>query len=541
MNTQLLIGGTKNWGINVESGGQLLIISAQVSYCDRGIVLQGSSYCDFASPTAVQWWRNDGKSVDITHNSTGIYCGGAYQGTLIVNHTSQNADKMNFEYNTWGIFSEGHSGSITINNARMAFNGWAIYTHGNMNINNVNGAFNAKGIVNDGGTVNFNGGGFYSNSSDLKENGVYNASGTVNMRGGSVYNHSVGIWNAGIINMSNGIVGENTTGIQNYGTTNFTGGTFRNGNIGIENFGTCTMSGGQATGYSWGVRNLATFNISGGTINNNSNHGIVNQRADNMTGQTYMTGGNVTGNASYDIYHEKSDTDPSGAVYGGLRIERNDTVNSKIFLAAYNNYIYTGSNTPTITNITLGDVHLERNVIRTANTNFATAMNGKITVKNKGGYYTKANATDHSNYVVLWTNYTVTTQHKTKDGKTLDTTTKTYEYKQDYTTEPKTIEGYVLSETPSNSTGTTKGNTTVIYYYEEDANIAKVIYEDLLSGVVSAKYWYNANSQNFNGGGTNFANGQIFEDYGYYRVLVINGVGLQKEITFTLNKDSVKK
>lgn len=149
MNILLLIGGTRNWGINVEDGGQLLVVSGRVTYCDRGIVLQGNSYCDLASSTAVSWWGNDGKNVDINNNSVGIYCGGAYRGTLIVNHTSQNADKMNFEYNTWGIYSEGHSGSITIYNARMAFNGWAIYTFGNMNINNVNGAFNARGIVND--------------------------------------------------------------------------------------------------------------------------------------------------------------------------------------------------------------------------------------------------------------------------------------------------------------------------------------------------------------------------------------------------------
>ena len=166
-----------------------------------------------------------------------------------------------------------------------------------------------------GGTVNFDSGSFYSNASDLKEYGIYNNSGTVNVRGGNLYNHNVGIFNNGTINISNGTIGENTIGIQNYGVTNFTNGTFRTGTIGIENFGTCTMSGGQVTGYSWGVRNLATFNISNGTINNNSAHGIVNQRADNMTGQVYMTGGNVTGNTNYDIYHEKSDTDPAGAVY----------------------------------------------------------------------------------------------------------------------------------------------------------------------------------------------------------------------------------
>lgn len=360
------------------------------------------------------------------------------------------------------------------------------------------------------------------------------------MRGGSVYNDNVGIWNAGTINMSNGTVGDCTTGIENYGTINFTGGTLANGTYGVQNFSTCSMSGGTINGFLTGVRNLANFNISGGNISNNSVYGIVNEASNTFTGQVYMTGGNVGNNTKYDIYHGKADTDGAGAVYGGLRIERNDTVNSSIFLAGYDNYIYTGNNTPQINSITLADTHLERLIIRTSNTNYASTMNGKINVKNKGGYYTKANATGHSNYVVLWTNYTVTTKHQTKDGKILDTSTKTYEYKQKYTTEPKTIEGYVLSETPSNASGTTNGNTTVIYYYTEDANVAKVTYEDLLSGVVSAKYWYNANSESFSGSGTNFSNGTVFENYGYYKVTVINGVGLEKTITFTLNKDSVK-
>ena len=140
--------GTKNWGINVEPGGQLLIESGQVCYCDRGIVIQGNSYCDFASNTAVAWWGNTGKNVDIIHNNIGIYVGGAFCGTLIINHTSQQTDKMNFEHNSWGIFSEAHAGSINIIRARMVYNGWAIFSYGNMSINNVNGAYNTRGIVN---------------------------------------------------------------------------------------------------------------------------------------------------------------------------------------------------------------------------------------------------------------------------------------------------------------------------------------------------------------------------------------------------------
>lgn len=390
-----------------------------------------------------------------------------------------------------------------------------------------------------GGTVNFDSGSFYSNPSDLKEYGIYNNSGTINVRGGNVYNDNVGIWNAGTINMSNGTVGECTTGIENYGTVNLSGGNVNYGTYGIQNYGNCTMSGGNINGFLTGVRNLANFNISGGNITNNSVYGIVNEASNTFTGQVYMTGGNVSGNTKYDIYHGKSDTDGAGAVYGGLRIERNDTVNSSIYLAAYDNYIYTGSSTPQLNSITLADNHLERLIIRSANTTNASTMVNKINVKNKGSYYCKDNATGHSSYVVLWTNYTVTTQHKTKDGKTLDTTTKTYEYKENYTTEPKTFEGYILSETPSNATGSIKGNITVVYYYKDDTNVAVVNYKDLLSGITSAKYWYNDDNESFAGNGTDFADGMVFESYGYYKIIVENGVGLQKELTFSLNKDSI--
>lgn len=534
----IIDGGTKNWGINVESGGQLLVESGQICYCDRGIVVQGNSYCDLGSNTAVQWWGNTGKTVDIINNSVGIYVGGAYRGTLVVNHVSGNGEKINFENNTYAIESEGHSGSITVQHARMVSNAWAIYTHGNMTINDVNGANNARGIVCDGATVNFKGGSFYS-SSGLKEYGVYNLNGTVNMQGGNVYNDNVGIWSNGTINMSAGTVGNSTTGIENYGTLNISGGTISSGSYGINNQGNVNMSNGTITGFSWGVKNPATFNISGGTISGNSTYGIVNEASSSITGQVYMTGGNVSGNTNYDIYQGKSDTDGAGAVYGGLRIERNDTVGSSIYLATNNNYIYTGGSTPTISNITVSDAHLERNVIRTSNTSKASAMVSKVTVKNKGSYYLKANGSGHSAYINLWTNYTVTTYHKTTSGATLSSSSQTVAYKDSYSTSASSFEGYVLKTTPSNSNGTVTGNISVTYVYEDDTNVAVVNYKDLLSGVTSAKYWYNSSSNSFSGNGTSFSDGTVFEKYGYYKVVVTNGVGLQKELTFTLNKDSV--
>ena len=359
------------------------------------------------------------------------------------------------------------------------------------------------------------------------------------MNGGNLYNDNTGIWNAGNINISSGEIGNCTTGIENYGNLKLTGGALGNGVIGIDNSGICNMSGGQITGYSWGVRNSSTFNMSGGNINNNSTYGIVNQNSNSIIGQLYITGGNIIGNTNYDIYHEKSDTDGAGAVYGGLRIERNDTVNSSIYLATYNNYIYVGSSTPQINSITLGDVHLERQVIRAASTTNASTMVNKINVKNKGNYYCKANAEGHSSYVVLWTNYTITTYYKTDKGTTLDSSTETYAYKDSYMTSANSFEGYVLKTIPSNASGIVTGNISVTYIYEDDRNIAVVNYEDLLSGVQSAVYWYNANSDSFDGNGESFEDGKVFEDYGFYKVTVTNGVGLTKTMTFVLDKNSV--
>ena len=472
----IIDGGSKNWGINVESGGQLLVESGQVCNCNRGIVVQGGSGTDLGSPTAVSWWSNTGKSVDIIDNKYGIYVGGQFRGSLIVNHTSNTNEKINFERNTYGIYCEAHNGTVTVAHARMAYNGWAIYTFGNMTIDNVNGAYNSRGIVNDGGTVDFKGGAFYADENNLKEYGIYNIrNGTVNMQGGSIYNHQVGVYNEGTINMSSGNIGVNTAGLANNGaiaTFNFTGGNIYTGMYGINNMGgTVNMHGGTISNFNWGVKNPANFFMYGGNIVNNSPYGIVNEKNDSMTGQLRITGGNITGNANYDIYHEKSDSDGSGSVYGGLRIERNDTVTSKIYLAAYDNYIYTGTTLPTLTDITLADAHLERKVTRSETVDVTNNMNSRITVKNPGGFYIKANAPGNSGYNVLWTNYNLTVQHKTVDGGTLESSTQSLPYKQDYSTSAKSFNGYTLSSSPSNASGTMTGDVTVTYYYKKSSNV----------------------------------------------------------------------
>lgn len=179
----IIDGGYKNCGIRVEDGGTLYVQSCQISYCDRGIVLVGNSYCSFGNNKAVDWWGTTNKLTEITYNNIGIYCGGQYKGTLIVDTISKTTEQTNFENNKEGIFLEAHDGNVSIVNARIVFNDYAIHTYGNITINNINAAFNVRGIVNEGGTINFKSGSFYSNSSDLKEYGIYNKSGSINIQG----------------------------------------------------------------------------------------------------------------------------------------------------------------------------------------------------------------------------------------------------------------------------------------------------------------------------------------------------------------------
>jgi len=462
-----IYGNNSNWGIETKDGAKLLVESCQISNFKRGIVLKGNSYCNLADNTAIAYWGNTNKPVNINNNETGIYCGESYNGTLIVNHTSNTNDKIIFENNTeQAIFAEPHSGKITIYHAKMINNNEAIHTCGNLIIYDVNAVNNNRGLVNQGATVNFDGGGFYSDNSSLKSYGIYNNFGIINIRGGFVKNFEVGIWNTGTVNMYECDIDKNTNGIENYGLMNLFGGSIHNGTNGIINENTFNMNGSTLSNFVYGVKNIGSFIFSGGIITNNSQYGFFNESCNTVIGQLYITGGTITENSVYDIYHEKSDSDTAGAVYGGFRIELNDEISSKIYLAKNDNYIYTGDYEPKLNSIALSEMHLDKKIIRTESQIKALAMSKKINVLNKGDYSYKVS----SEYVIL-----------------------------------------------------------------AIPNVAVVKYEDLLSGVISAKYW----KDDFSGSGADFENGKIFEEYGDYKVTVTDKVGLNKTITFSLNDNSI--
>lgn len=144
-------------------------------------------------------------------------------------------------------------------------------------------------------------------------------------------------------------------------------------------------------------------------------------------------------------------------------------------------------------------------------------------------------------YIVVWKGCNVIVKCIDYDGKVIDSEVITGDLGEIYTVTPKQIQGYDLTQKPANEKGVYTKEDIIVEYKYDFANGAKVSFEDLLSGVVLAKYWYNETEENFGGEGTDLENNMIFQKYGYYKIMVENGVGLKKEIYFALNQDSVKR
>ena len=174
---------------------------------------------------------------------------------------------------------------------------------------------------------------------------------------------------------------------------------------------------------------------------------------------------------------------------------------------------------------------------RNNSNSYANNEISKVTMTPSGSWYKYVN----NEYIVVWKGCNVIVNRVDYNGKVIKTETINGNLGASYSTNGTEIDGYDLIETPSNATGTfTEKDITVTYKYDLK-NVAQVKFEDLLSGVQSAKFWFNSSEESFSGEGTSFENNKIFEDYGYYKVVVTNNVGLTKELTFTLNKDSVKR
>jgi len=456
--------------------------------------------------------------------------------TLYINynvkiHPSSNENAL--QYTGYGNFIVVQSGGLLDLTAMVVYTNGISANRGIISINIQSGGkviFNENSIV-DGGSGNtgilVNNGAtllMYSchiaNSTKgvvVKDNGVLTFGDLSNGRNSEFWSNSTAICFEKFsgtcnFNQSNIRIKDNVTGIDtnsSSGTINISNAEiFNNSNMGID------IKSGKV-------------NVTGGTIRNNKD-GIY--LSPNYAGKLTISNVNIHSNSRYAINHCKNE-DGSCTILGG-------TISGAIYLGQNNNYVNTNSSYPTFT-VTPSSYFFKRKLVKTDSNDIANNEIKKITLTPKDSWYKYVDNED-TEYIVLWTGGNVIARYKDYYGNILKQELKTGTINSNYSIIPPEISGYDLIYTPTNSNGTYTQNDIIVDFKYDLVNVAKVNFEDLL-GVVSAKYWYNANSESFTGNGTDFADGTIFEQYGYYKVVVMNEVGLTKELTFTLNKNSLER
>lgn len=205
-------------------------------------------------------------------------------------------------------------------------------------------------------------------------------------------------------------------------------------------------------------------------------------------------------------------------------------------MASYDNFINTDLSYISLS-VTPSNYCFKRKLIKTANNTTARNEISNITMTPKDSWYMYV----EDEYIVVWQGSNVLVQAKDYYGNILKQEILTGQVGQSYTTTPFDISGYDLISIPPNVSGVFAEQEIIVEYKYDLVNVAKVRFEDLLSDVVLAKYWYNSENENFTGEGSNFENGAIFEDYGYYKIMVQNSVGLKNENIFILDKNSLKR
>lgn len=338
-------------------------------------------------------------------------------------------------------------------------------------------------------------------------------------------------WGTCNLNQNNILMYDNTEyGIyiaNSSGAVNVSAGSYYNNTYGIRTCnGSANISGGDFHNNGWAIWCGGNVNLSGGTIYGNY-YGVLTDEAG--SGSFVMTGGNIHSNTSHAIQHQKVNdggcTILGGSISGDIYLEKND------------NYVNTNSNYPSFT-VTPSSYYFKRKLVKTTNNAIANNEINNVTLTPRDSWYKYINGDE---YIVLWTGGNVIVRCKDYYGKVIKEERLNGTIGTDYSVTVPEIPGYDLIYIPTNTNGTYGTNDIIVEIKYDLVNVAKVTFEDLLSGVVSAKYWYNASGENFTGNGTDFLDGIIFENYGYYKVVVVNGVGLQKEMTFTLNKDSLTR
>lgn len=329
--------------------------------------------------------------------------------------------------------------------------------------------------------------------------------------------------NIKIYNNTNAVVVESSSGKLNISSGQY----YNNGSNGIiSKAGTTTISGGSIYSNGNGVNfGAGALNITGGSIYSNSTGIWLNP---SYTGKMTMTAGSIYSNSSYAINHGQN-SDGCCTILGG-------SISGKIYLAQNNNYVNTNTSYPTLS-ITPSTYYFNRRLVKTNSNAYANNEFSKVTMTPNGSWYKYVN----EEYIVVWKGCNVIVNRVDYYGNIISKETINGNLGASYTTAATEISGYDLISVPSNANGVfTEKDITVQYKYDIK-NVAQVTFEDLLSGVKSAKYWYNSSQESFSGNGTAFENNKIFEQYGYYKVIVENSVGLTKEIIFKLDANSYKR
>lgn len=319
---------------------------------------------------------------------------------------------------------------------------------------------------------------------DNSEYGVYiaNSSGTITISAGTYYQNACGIHTRNIVG------------------------------------GSVTVSGGSYYSNNWAIWAGGNLNLTGGNIYSNY-YGVFVDAT--YSGNFKMTGGKIASNTSYAIYHSKTN-DGGCTITGG-------TVTGKIYLAQNDNYINTNSSYPKFT-VTPSSYYKKRKLVKTKNNTTAKSEISNITLTPKDDWYKYV----ENEYIVLWNGGNVIVRCKDYKGNILKEEIMNGSVGTSYSVTAPKIAGYDLIKTPANAKGKYTQSDIIVDFQYDVVNVARVTFSDLLSGVTSAKYWYNASSQNFSGVGTDFTDESVFEEYGYYKVVVTNGVRIRKGIDFCI-------
>lgn len=413
-------------------------------------------------------------------------------GTLILNNNSiVDGGSSNI-----GILING-GGKATIYSCHIANStkGIVVKSNGNLTFGNLSNGRNSE---------------FWSNTTAIS---FESFTGTCN------FNQS----NIKIYNNTNGIVVESSSGKVNVSSGHY----YSNSSNGIvSKAGTMNISGGSIYKNGYGINfGAGTLNISGGSIYSNSTGILLNS---SYTGKMTMTGGSISSNSSYAINHGQN-SDGCCTILGG-------TVSGKIYLAQNDNYVNTQDKYPTLS-ITPSTYYFNRKLVKTNNNDYAKNELSKVTMTANGSWYKYVN----EEYIVVWKGCNVVVNRVDYYGNIISNETINGNLGDSYSTVANEIDEYDLIEIPSNQTGTFTEKDIIVIYKYDIKNVAQVTFEDLLSGVKLAKYWYNSSEESFSGSGISFENNKVFEEYGYYKILVESNVGLTKEIIFKLDVNSYKR